>query len=446
MIIAIPETKIEKLTKIINRYNKKGANILFEIGEKVVEDGNLYVSDPATHITTRYDIKVNCVLVNVEGKYRIEDWAFVGTIEFTDNGNIIRLADSSFDGKVPEKYLHTPKICEHCGKVRNRKDTYLIHNEKLNEFKQVGSTCLLDYTKGLDAGMCASIMSCLDKIIDLGNLDFDEEGFFGGGFNPTGCGAANNIKNYAIALVNAFGYQRMSGCEGSASDLADWYFGRGNGYKSNPKDFSSLKPATDEEVEVLNEYAKEHIDDDFGYMRNASLAWLKDGIEYRDFGLICSFVFTYNKEMKKLELQKAKMADKNNEWVGNIGDRITIKVASIRLLYQSSVEVAWHTYANSWTYEIIDTEGHTLIWKSSNDITTEFKQVKIGEYENFDHERYNDYNSDWDIDVIYTYKPLTIVGTIKDHSEYKGVKQTVITRGKVTEKETIKTESRYDKR
>ena len=48
--------------------------------------------------------------------------------------------------------------------------------------------------------------------------------------------------------------------------------------------------------------------------------------------------------------------------------------------------------------EIIDTEGHTYKWSASTNI--------IGE-------------------------GYTIVATVKSHYDYKGIKQTVITRGKV---------------
>lgn len=179
MLYTIPVNKISKLEKILKKYQKKTSAITFSIGQEVVEDGVLHIENPRTRAMTSMPIKVRCKEVFVEGTYIINGWQFAGTIEFTELGNIIRLADSCFEGKVPVKYLHTPKICEHCGKIRNRKDTYLIYNTDSNEFKQVGSTCLLDYTKGLDADECASIMSCLDRFVELSNKDCNYQDFFG---------------------------------------------------------------------------------------------------------------------------------------------------------------------------------------------------------------------------------------------------------------------------
>ena len=190
MKYSIPVDKFEKLEKIIHKYQKKGAKITFQIGEKVIEEGTLFIEDKINHVTRNVKISVDCIEVFVEGSYKINDWSFVGTVEFTENGNIIRLADSSFEGKVPVKYLHTEKICEHCGKIRNRKDTYLICSDE-GEWKQVGSSCLLDYTHGLDADECASIMSCLDKIQELSDFDYSFDSFRGNGFSSTGLGVGN---------------------------------------------------------------------------------------------------------------------------------------------------------------------------------------------------------------------------------------------------------------
>ena len=418
MKYSIPLNKLEKLEKIIARYNKKGANITFNVGDEVIEDGTLYINDESVAI------KVTCREVYVDGVYIVNGWEFVGTIEFTEIGNIIRLADSSFEGKIPVKYLHTPKICEHCGKIRNRKDTYLIYNVDSGEFKQVGSTCLLDYTKGLDADECASIMSCLTKVSNLcDDYSCDEESFFGNGFDSTSFGFdRDHVLPMVYAYVSKYGYERMFKGYGTAQDvkicvLRNWHYLGEEMSKYYEDRYNSLVMPSEEEMSAIDNFAKEHLNDDFGYMRNASISWLKRSIEYRDFGLVASFVATYRKEMKKQELQNAKIADSNNECVGNVGDRITIKVASLRCLWSNSIEVAWHTYANTFFYEIKDEEGHTFTWKSSTCLNTYFDKDSC----------------EW----IEQVQPKEIIATIKEHTTFRGLKQTVLTRGKVTKFEVL---------
>ena len=414
MLYNIPVNKLENLEKIINRYNKKGANITFNIDNDVVEKGTLIVVDNIHHCQYDTSIDVACKEVFVEGTYRINGWSFVGTIEFTELGNIIRLVDSSFEGKVPTKYLHTPRICEHCGTIRNRKDTYLICSDE-GEWKQVGSSCLLEYTQGLDADTCASIMSCLNQVKELSNFDCDRDSFLGNGFDSTGYGMSRkSVLPIAYAYVKQYGYQRMENGNGTAHDVLVMLW-NGMHDEEMVKRYESLVMPSEEELAKVDAFAQEHINDEFGYMRNASLAWLNSSIEYRDFSLVSSFVNTYFKEVEKVSKIAQKQASINNQWVGNINDRVTIKVASYRCLFSSSIEVAWHTYANSYTYEIIDEEGHVFIWKSSKNI--DMKVV--------------------DDEFIYV-KPLEIVATIKSHDTYKGINQTRVSNGKVTKFDLLK--------
>lgn len=400
MIYSIPVNNLSKLEKIIKRYNNKGANITFNVGKDLIEKGTLHYEDARTHTSTSYPIDVKCKEVFVDGKYKVNGWQFLGTIEFTSNGNIIRLADSSFENKVPTKYLHTAKICEHCGKVRNRKDTYLIYNEDTNEFKQVGSTCLLEFTQGLDADVCASMMSCLDKFVELSDKNISADEFF---FNDSYSGYGVNsekIKKYAIALVKKYGYRRMQNNSGSAVDLSNFYFQTGLPKELWQQLYGDLELASDEEVKAIDDFAQQHVEEDnFGYMRNASLAWLNDTWESRDFGLVTSFVNTYLKNVAKEEQRQKDLANKSNEYVGNVGDRITFKVSFARVLYVKDNSLYSYYAAASYTMEIVDTEGHTYVWSASTN------NINAGD---------------------------TITATVKAHKEYKDVKQTVITRGKVT--------------
>ena len=399
----IPTNKVEKLEKIINKYNKKGANITFNLGNKVTEKGTLTILDHIHHCQYETSIDVECVEVFVEGTYKINDWQFLGTIEFTSNGNIIRLVDSSFENKVPSKYLHTPQICEHCGTIRNRKDTYLIYNEKTNEFKQVGSTCLLDYTQGLDADACASMMSCFSKIKELSNYDCDSDSFKGNGYDATGYGMKRDtVLPITYAYVKQYGYEKMYQGNGTANDIMIMLW-HGMHDEEMTRRYESLVMPTDEELKAVDEYAQSKLDSEqFGYFRNASLAWLNKSIEYRDFSLVASFVNTYFKELARLEKEKINAESRSNSYVGNIGDKITIQVKSARVLYIKDNSMYSYYAESTKVWEIIDTEGHTYKWSANFSI-----DIKSGD---------------------------TIVATVKSFGEYKGIKQTVITRGKVLDK------------
>lgn len=81
-------------------------------------------------------------------------------------------------------------------------------------------------------------------------------------------------------------------------------------------------------------------------------------------------------------------------WFGDVGKRYTVEATSFMMLGQ------WEgTYGTRYMYKFTDVEGNIFVWKTGNLIDTE--------------------------------KPVTVTGTVKAHSEYKGEKQTELTRCKI---------------
>lgn len=93
----------------------------------------------------------------------------------------------------------------------------------------------------------------------------------------------------------------------------------------------------------------------------------------------------------KAAVESKLFAASNSKWVGNIGDRLDITVEVIDKIKKDT------QYGTSNTHIMCDTEGNTLIW-----ITCA---------------------KDWDIGAT-----KHIRGTVKDHSTFKNVKTTYLTR------------------
>ena len=87
----------------------------------------------------------------------------------------------------------------------------------------------------------------------------------------------------------------------------------------------------------------------------------------------------------------------DNSWVGNVGDRITIKVAKAMVLYYKDNSHKSYYARETVMYKIIDDKGHTFKWSTNHN-------VEEGD---------------------------TIVATVKEHATWKDLKQTVITRGTI---------------
>lgn len=395
MKFTIPKSHLENLTKKINHIRNKGANITFNIlGDTIIEK--------EIKVDAVRDLKINieAVEVEIDGKYIINGWRFAGTIEHSEVGNILRIIDSELEPVIPSKYRKISPECEHCHQIRDRKDTYLVYNEETKEFKQVGKTCLRNYTGGLDAKVCAEMAESLKAAEIAEFLGEDPEDMFS---NYTH-GTQDYLLDNEIAKKYSYGYVKEKGYKPGISFkiIGEYLFGIS-------KDIE-IKPASDDEIKEMDVWVN-NITAEFGYMSNAKIAWTKKVTEYRDLALIASLVSVYLKDKNKIAANKI---SSSSEYVGNVGDKITIKVVSYRVLFENHMEVAWHTYADSFTYEIIDDKGNVFILKISKRIDSIITD-----------------------DGFKNVKPLELVAKVKDHKEYKGVKQNIIERGKVTKWEEI---------
>ncbi|MCQ2400261.1 MAG: hypothetical protein MJ072_07125, partial [Clostridia bacterium] len=327
---------------------------------------------------------VQCKEVEVDGVYKINGWQFVSTLEHTENGNIVRCADLKFSGNIPEGYLNCGPKCEHCNRIRDRKDTYLVYNEENDEFKQVGKSCLQGYTDGIDASVCASIMSILDECKN-------EESSFGVGYyDPYFSG--DEVRQAAFYVVERFGYKKVDSDESSYMTICDLLK-----VDSNHKGFDDK--IYEKKVEEMTNFLTENTDDT-EYFRNAMLAWKKQYVEYRDISLMASFVNYYFKKLtKKEEVEKCKA-----DWVGNEGDKISVKFESFRCVTSYSTEIGWHNFVTTLVYEFIGEDNNIYIWKT---------QKWIGDED------------------MRRLTQKTISGTIKAHEWFGGKKQNILTRCKL---------------
>ena len=158
MKYAIYEGNIDRLEKKLKRISNKckayGCDFHYEqTGEEFRE----LKDEKGNKHTARF------VLVEAEGTAIINDWEFIAELEHTENGNIITGVAGV---EVPERYYTSKPMCEHCNSKRFRKNTYIVRNKQTGEFKQVGKSCLKDFTHGMSAEAVTQYMSLFDTLIE----------------------------------------------------------------------------------------------------------------------------------------------------------------------------------------------------------------------------------------------------------------------------------------
>lgn len=98
-------------------------------------------------------LKHRLVILDVVGETpKFNGWMFVGTLNHTEEGNIIRAIPGA---EIPVQYRDRRPVCDHCKANRIRRDTYIVRHDD-GTHKQVGSNCLHDFLGHADPAKLAA--------------------------------------------------------------------------------------------------------------------------------------------------------------------------------------------------------------------------------------------------------------------------------------------------
>lgn len=382
----------KKLKRVENKCKKYGAGFKYEIvGEEFKE-----VEYQGEKTTARF------VIVDVEGFAKINDWQFVATIDHHEKRNVIR---NIMDIDIPERYWTCDCYCEHCKRIRRRNDTFLVHNTVTGEFKQVGRSCLRDFTGGYDAELAASYIALYDSLIETEEVNEDSS-FFGGTF--THYHELDTVLKMSKAIISKLGFVSSTG-EGQSSksvlfDL-DYLINHGPNKTTRYLYDTGVVEAyesfdDDAYITALKEYYL-NSEDTSSYMQNMKTIMSSNYCKYRDWGYIISSVFSYDRALekdrqKKDAQEKQKRESDLSQYQGTVGQKIEVSIKEAKCICSSEDGFGGYSYL----YKFIDNDGNCYMWSTGKNLETE--------------------------------KIIGLKGTVKDHKEYRGLKQTWVTRCKVT--------------
>jgi hypothetical protein len=147
------ETNLGKLKEFVAPMEKLSAKLGLAVAPSVEvvhrEEFRVESEDAGFEVFVRLWVEVvSCPL-------KLADWRLAGLLEHTSEGNVLRMVDRSL--QAPQEYRSRAPICDHCGTTRRRKDTFLVYNDRTEEWKQVGSSCLADFTGHPQASVYAEM-------------------------------------------------------------------------------------------------------------------------------------------------------------------------------------------------------------------------------------------------------------------------------------------------
>lgn len=346
---------------------------------------------------------------------QVNGWKFVGALDHTyGEGVIVRALQ--FEG-APDlsKYFTSPSdICEHCHTIRRRNNTYLLQHEQSKEIIQVGSSCLKDFTghaspetyaKWLDA-QCAQVSEAEGKDYYVENSPRPMHGL-----------SQRVYLAYVAKMVTEYGWLSKSAAREATGDTTsstaslalegmfpaqslqediDKWLAAGDDYKTWPESLRMYAPPVAKYWEIADKaitWAKTLPEDSTNsYENNCRVVGSSDYILYKDCGISASMV----NAVHKLHRNTNSAEIDNSHW-GEVGSR-----EDITLVFEGATPIEGK-FGISTLHQFRDTGGRKFTWFASNGIG----------------------NGHVDLEQGHAYK---LRGTIKCHREFRGQKQTQLTR------------------
>lgn len=401
MTITVYAHDADEVVKKLERIGKKAAkyNVPFsyERGEEHPEEVSVWEFNHVAgeeYVVDRYMVAAVDFEVECEGFIKANGWRVCAKIEHGDKGNIVTGMNNFFgdDSEIDPAWYDAPPRCEHCGTNRKRAVTFMVKRED-GTVRQVGRSCLKDYT-GIDPATAALWAAVCDICVNDFRIDV-------GGFHEMRAQEMFEIETilaHAVDEVAKNGYRKADDRDSTRGEVAKLL-----------REHAAPSEDGKAKAKQIVEWLLTDCDQDgvIGIERDC-VALAKSGYaKMKHLGRLCYMPVAIEKAQERKVREAERAAGKATEaeqskFVGEVGKRIEIDVASAKII------TSWETdYGRTFLYKFVGEDGNVFIWRASGMM----------------------YDSKADR-VIPEETIKRIKGTVKEHSEYDGVKQTVLTRCK----------------
>lgn len=391
MMYLIPTENMESFEKKIARIRRKAERAKVDFSYKRLE--------PIQKETDLPGVTVECVPVMVECKIHYENWVVVAVLEHQPYGNLVHLVEGEWrpgkELKLPEKYKTAQSYCDHCNTMRARNKTVVLYNTETKEFKQVGTTCLKEYTSGIDADMIAAFEECTKEPTEFMGFTSHSKWYVDMKNFLSGVVAASSLYGYiSKSKAREINENNNKTIVEATCDLTI----RLMSSKNVEEDWKNIYKSDDTNtfVEEALEWIQNMDADNNSYFENLKVICSNELVELKHIGYAASLIASYQKHL--LAEKKKMEAEKQNEmyhYYRNVGDKVSLQ-GNLACVANYDTQ-----FGTMYVYKMIQSSC-IFVWKTS-------KYLGIDD----------------------SGKEVMITGKIKEQSEFRGVRQNILTRCKV---------------
>lgn len=367
------------------------------LGEKVIKA----VIDDATGEVLKPGARVTDVTVSGQAP-KLNGWALAAKIQHGESGNILYAVPGVDADLTP--YREVASDCDHCKTRRYRNDTFVVVGD--GNTLQVGRTCLKDFTGHKSPEAIARWAELLSVFVQANDFDPDSVGM-GNGEPVVALREFLAQAAHEIALNGwlSRGAARDRGYVEQSTANQVWgvlFMTAATAERLGSFEVERLQAsAVDfEKATAIMEYAEGYFDaaDESGeqlddYEWNLRMVVQGMSVDYRASGLAASIVPWYERKIGR-EIARKRRAEQaaNSVHVGKIKERREFKGVTVERVFDNEGQYGWTHF-----HIMTDADGNCLTWRSSS------RRMDPGTV-------------------------VDLKGTVKDHTEYQGIKQTVLTR------------------
>jgi hypothetical protein len=410
--IWIPEDYLPQVEKFIEKISKKAKKLNFTIPSLTITQNSKSEKLPHYHMSEENDLSTSFVRVLkrevlIDGEMpSFKNWTFLAKIEHNQdkNGSYLNLIQSS--PFMTEQDLsaiqerndilsNCPPNCEHCNQHRNRSATFLLRNIETNEVKQIGSTCVNDFTGSGSLEEAMSVFELNSIFTRDFDLDYYDELKSGKRTNHTY--PLDLINAIAVYYTDKFGFKSRKQASGLDVPTAELVI---DAVKDPSKEIRGIF------IDYMSENKNEYIEKAKNIVtwmadKQPNNAFLINSINLTKLncvdvsngfqvGIVSSWAHGYNKENEEKKEKEASL----NEHFGTEKSRGSLKLRLTKIYENFDAEFP------NVRLTLKDDKGRTFEWKTSP-------------------------YSCPDVDIGKTY---LLTATIKGHSEYKEILKTELSR------------------
>ena len=384
--ITIPQYKISKIEQKILHLNKKARKL--NLSELIL---NIFPGTEEIEINDNdQKITVTCVKVSLKGDLpKINGYSFRASLEFNGESNIIKTVPGS--PQIPQRYWDRVE-CDHCGIKRKRIHTILLQHEN-GQYIQVGRTCLTDFLGDASAENFLKYYTLLEKFFgDLDEIDLDTYSIHRDHYNIDN----KEYLSVVAAITRKYGFisrkQVIESCSYDMRATADTAI-----FELFNKDSDDSLKITDEDKKTAELIIDciENLDVPINdYIHNLKTIIAKEYCKYNQCGLLASAIIVYKGYLNNETEKEGKLP---SEHQGEIKEKFEKILKIIRVSGFSG------NYGYTNIYNFRDTDNNVYIWYTGTDLLEDVPENEFNKYK----------------------------FTVKDHNQYNGIMQTIITRVKM---------------